>query len=451
MLLASSCSWQVGEPIPDGVPPPAGDPVPEIDTHAAGRPADQLRGMGRTTRRGLGIPVSALEAYAYAARVAQVENPDCHLAWTTLAGIGMVESHHGTYRGPRSRQRRRQPAHRGVRLDGTNGNLEILENSAPADGDPVYARAMGPMQFIPETWRLYGVDANNDGVVGPDNIDDATLAAAGYLCYRDLETLRGWMNAPARLQPLRPLRPHRARLGDGLRVRSSTLMEKFQCGPTGRRPSGLSEVSRPAQQGKHTVPIIEQVAAREILDSRGNPTVEVSGPHRRHRGPRRRPSGASTGEHGRSNCATAEAATAGRASKAVEGVLDEIAPAVIGLSADEQRLVDQTLLDLDGTSGRVPAGRQRHPRVSLAVAKAAAESAGLPLFRYLGGPNAHILPVPMFNILNGGARRHRCGCPGVHGCPDRRAELQRSGAVGRRGVPLAEVGAEETGSEHRTG
>ena len=87
MLLASSCSWQLGTPIPEGVPPPAGDPVPAIDTHAKGRPADQLHQWAAERAPALGIPVQALEAYAYAARVAEVENPKCHLAWTTLAGI----------------------------------------------------------------------------------------------------------------------------------------------------------------------------------------------------------------------------------------------------------------------------------------------------------------------------------------------------------------------------
>ena len=147
------------------------------------------------------MPVGALEAYAYAARVAQVENPKCHLSWTTLAGIGAVESHNGTYHGavilPNGDV---VPAIRGVRLDGTNGNLEIVDSDSDGDGhggDPEYARAMGPMQFIPETWRLYGVDANNDGIVSPDNFDDAALSAAGYLCWRgkDLATPLGWITA----------------------------------------------------------------------------------------------------------------------------------------------------------------------------------------------------------------------------------------------------------------
>jgi membrane-bound lytic murein transglycosylase B len=199
LLMASSCSWQVGTPIPEGVPPPAGASVPAVDTYAKGRPADQLHQWAAERAPALGMPVTALEAYAYAARVAQVENPDCHLAWTTLAGIGMVESHHGTYRGARVAPNGDvRPPIRGVRLDGTSGNLKIHDTDAGAlDGDVHLDRAMGPMQFIPETWRLYGVDANNDGIISPDNFDDAALSAAGYLCWRgkDLSTPRGWMNA----------------------------------------------------------------------------------------------------------------------------------------------------------------------------------------------------------------------------------------------------------------
>lgn len=153
------------------------------------------------------------------------------------------------------------------------------------------------------------------------------------------------------------------------------------------------------------MPIIEQVAAREILDSRGNPTVEVEvalidGTFAR----AAVPSGASTGVHEAVELRDGGTRYGGKGvQKAVEAVLDEIAPAIIGLSADEQRLVDQVLVDLDGTPGKSRLGANAILGVSLAVAKAAADSAGLPLFRYLGGPNAHILPVPMFNILNGGA------------------------------------------------
>ena len=153
------------------------------------------------------------------------------------------------------------------------------------------------------------------------------------------------------------------------------------------------------------MPIIEQIAAREILDSRGNPTIEVEvalidGSF----GRAAVPSGASTGEHEAVELRDGGTRYGGKGvQKAVEAVLDEIAPTVIGLSADDQRLVDQALLDLDGTPDKSRLGANAILGVSLAVAKAAAESAALPLFRYLGGPNAHILPVPMMNILNGGA------------------------------------------------
>jgi len=200
VLMASSCSWQFGIPIPEGVPPPAGDAVPDIDTHARGQPADQLHDWAVARAPALGMPVIALEAYAYAAKVAEVENEGCHLAWTTLAGIGMVESHNGTYRGATIAPNGDvTPPIRGVLLDGSNGNLEIAETEGGLrDSDRGNARAMGPMQFIPETWRLYGVGANNEGGTNsPDNIFDAALSAAGYLCFRghDLATPEGWIKA----------------------------------------------------------------------------------------------------------------------------------------------------------------------------------------------------------------------------------------------------------------
>ncbi|MDV3266282.1 phosphopyruvate hydratase [Mycobacterium avium] len=153
------------------------------------------------------------------------------------------------------------------------------------------------------------------------------------------------------------------------------------------------------------MPIIEQVGAREILDSRGNPTVEVEialtdGTFAR----AAVPSGASTGEHEAVELRDGGERYGGKGvQKAVQAVLAKLGPAVIGLNADDQRLVDQALVDLDGTPDKSRLGGNAILGVSLAVAKAAADSAELPLFRYLGGPNAHILPVPMMNILNGGA------------------------------------------------
>ncbi|MFT4201310.1 phosphopyruvate hydratase [Gordonia sp. (in: high G+C Gram-positive bacteria)] len=151
--------------------------------------------------------------------------------------------------------------------------------------------------------------------------------------------------------------------------------------------------------------MIEQVGAREILDSRGNPTVEVEVALEDGTLARAAvPSGASTGEHEAVELRDGGKRYGGKGvEKAVKAVLTEIAEEIVGYEADDQRLVDQALLDLDGTADKSRLGANALLGVSLAVAKAAAESAGLPLYRYVGGPNAHILPVPMMNIINGGA------------------------------------------------
>jgi len=154
------------------------------------------------------------------------------------------------------------------------------------------------------------------------------------------------------------------------------------------------------------VATIEAIGAREILDSRGNPTVEVE--VELDDGTLERaavPSGASTGAFEAVERRDGDKARyLGKGvQNAVDAVLDEIGPELVGYDADEQRLVDQAMIDLDGTPNKATLGANAILGVSLAVAKAAASSAGLPLFRYVGGPNAHVLPVPMMNIVNGGA------------------------------------------------
>ena len=151
---------------------------------------------------------------------------------------------------------------------------------------------------------------------------------------------------------------------------------------------------------------IEAVGAREILDSRGNPTVEVEvaledGTFAR----AAVPSGASTGAF---EAVERRDGDKGRyLGKGVEGavdaVIDVIAPEVVGLDATEQRLIDKIMIELDGTDNKAKLGANAILGVSLAVAKAAADSADLALYRYVGGPNAHVLPVPMMNIVNGGS------------------------------------------------
>jgi len=151
---------------------------------------------------------------------------------------------------------------------------------------------------------------------------------------------------------------------------------------------------------------IDVVIAREILDSRGNPTVEVEvALEDGSTGRAAVPSGASTGAFEACELRDGDKSRyLGKGvSKAVANVEDEIAPAILGFDAAEQRLIDQTMIDLDGTPNKERLGANAILGVSLAVAKAAADSAGLPLFRYVGGPNAYVLPVPMMNIINGGS------------------------------------------------
>ncbi len=150
---------------------------------------------------------------------------------------------------------------------------------------------------------------------------------------------------------------------------------------------------------------IEFIGAREILDSRGNPTVEVEvilddGSE----GRAAVPSGASTGAFEAVELRDGGSRYGGKGvGKAVAGVVDVIGPELLGYEASEQRLIDQAMIDMDGTDNKSKLGANAILGVSLAVAHAAANSADLPLYRYVGGPNAHTLPVPMMNIVNGGS------------------------------------------------
>ncbi|WP_183098331.1 phosphopyruvate hydratase [Nocardioides pelophilus] len=150
---------------------------------------------------------------------------------------------------------------------------------------------------------------------------------------------------------------------------------------------------------------IEAVGAREILDSRGNPTVEVEvllddGSFAR----AAVPSGASTGAFEAVELRDGGDRYLGKGvQNAVSAVINTLGPAIEGLDAADQRLIDQTMIDADATPNKAKVGANAILGVSLAVARAAADSADLPLYRYVGGPNAHLLPVPMMDILNGGA------------------------------------------------
>lgn len=198
-VLVAGCSSREKVAIPEGIPPGLGTPVPVIDVDAPGRTAGLLNQWAADQSDALQISVTALEAYGYAAAVMAKSRPDCGIGWTTIAGIASVESKHGTYRGSQVQADGEVvPVIRGVPLDGGPGVAEIPDtDGGELDGDAVHDRAMGPMQFIPETWKRFGVDANGDGVVSADNIDDAALTTARYLCASggDLTTPEGWQKA----------------------------------------------------------------------------------------------------------------------------------------------------------------------------------------------------------------------------------------------------------------
>ena len=153
-----------------------------------------------TTSRQAGIGTVALEAYALASVRLERERPKCHVGWTTLAGIGAIESGHGTNGGSRVRAdgTTTRPIV-GPALDGSAGTARIPsdEQSERWHGDTDWDHAVGPMQFIPSTWRRWGSDGNDDGTADPNNIIDAAYSAGRYLCAsgRDMRTGEGWTQA----------------------------------------------------------------------------------------------------------------------------------------------------------------------------------------------------------------------------------------------------------------
>lgn len=155
---------------PTAAPAP-GDP--------AGREAWAERLAGPT-----GVPARALIAYATAESGIAAEHSGCGLSWVTLAGLGRVESNHARFGGAQpGADGRPTETIRGPQLDGTNGNRVIRDTDGGAlDADREYDRAVGPLQFIPQTWALVGADGDGDGRADPHDLDDAALAAARYLC-----------------------------------------------------------------------------------------------------------------------------------------------------------------------------------------------------------------------------------------------------------------------------
>jgi membrane-bound lytic murein transglycosylase B len=174
------------------VQPEAAPPLRPVADPNAG--ADGLASWAARVSVATGIPARAAQAYGQAEMVVRSRLPACHLSWNTLAGIGRVESNHGQFGGAQLREdgTESQPII-GVPLDGTPGVRDIPDTDhGVLDGDPVHDRAVGPMQFLPSTWRQY-----TDPGADPQNIDVAAVAAGRYLCAqgRDLATGPGWWSA----------------------------------------------------------------------------------------------------------------------------------------------------------------------------------------------------------------------------------------------------------------
>lgn len=165
----------------------------------AGRPADVLRQWAGQMSPKVGVPQVALEAYGYAELVLAQSSPGCGLKWTTLAAIGKVESAHGSANGATlGPDGKALPRILGPPLNGQGGTMQIRDSdNGVLDGDRTWDRAVGPMQFIPGTWESQSVDADNDGLRDPSDVDDAALAAGNYLCRgnRNLNTVRDWWAA----------------------------------------------------------------------------------------------------------------------------------------------------------------------------------------------------------------------------------------------------------------
>lgn len=177
------------KPPPAVAPPNPGVDPPDIrlldpgtvPLALADRPQRQLTAWADSMSARLDIPRAALEAYGYAAGALRRSSPKCGMPWTMLAGIGEVESDHGRYGGA-SLDETGTPSIpiRGMPLSGDDGTKRI-EGTGP-DGDAQYVQALGPFQFLPSTWNVWGRDADGDGQADPDNIYDAALAAGTYLC-----------------------------------------------------------------------------------------------------------------------------------------------------------------------------------------------------------------------------------------------------------------------------
>ncbi|MFI0463342.1 lytic transglycosylase domain-containing protein [Saccharopolyspora sp. NPDC003752] len=181
---------------PGSVAPPIEEPLPQPGPDLDPVRADPVREWADEVSAVVDIPARAIVSYVNADLAMRRYQPGCRISWATLAGIGRIESNHGRFAGRQLREDGR-PSNPiiGVPLDGGPGIRLIPDTDGGAfDGDTVHDRAVGPMQFIPSTWRRWATDGNGDGLGDPQSLDDAAMAAARYLCAggRDMTTGSGW-------------------------------------------------------------------------------------------------------------------------------------------------------------------------------------------------------------------------------------------------------------------
>lgn len=189
-----------GSPVvlsPNFAPAVDGAPTAELATLPSGNSQKVSPEWAATASAATGIPLRALIGYAGATVAVNAEQESCHLTWTTLAAIGNVESGHGTHADSSiSANGVTTPPIYGPLLDGTNYGAVDDTDGGQYDGNELFDRAVGPLQFIPSTWERWGADGNGDGINDPQQIDDAALSTARYLChYGDLSGLEGWRTA----------------------------------------------------------------------------------------------------------------------------------------------------------------------------------------------------------------------------------------------------------------
>lgn len=197
--FAAGCSLLSKQELPKNIPPAKGVMVPVFDINTPGRTSLLLKDWATRLAKNTGVSVAALQAYGNAAEILRQTRPQCGIGWTTIAGVGAVESKHGTHGLSRiDGEGNIFPHILGPVLDGSAGVMLIKDtDKGKYDGNSRYDRAVGPFQFLPETWQKYGRDANGDKVADPNNIDDAALTAGVYLCHSggNLASAVGWRKA----------------------------------------------------------------------------------------------------------------------------------------------------------------------------------------------------------------------------------------------------------------